>query len=109
MYPWSVTLRGYPEILVPELVRDRLVAGCRDEKIRERLLQEPDAFTLDEALNLARILERAPSEIKEVTGQSNSAVDKISTQNGSGRDKRKRNPRSRAPVFKPDSGDRCGN
>ena len=58
---------GYLEAIVPELVRDRVVAGCRDEKIRERLLQEPDTLTLERILALALTLERASAETKTVT------------------------------------------
>ena len=45
-----------------DTVRDRLVAGCSDEKIRERLFQEPDTLTLDNAVVLAQTVEQATSE-----------------------------------------------
>ena len=49
-----------------EHLRDRLVAGCSDEKIRERLFMESDDLTLDEGLKLAQIVERAAEEARTV-------------------------------------------
>ncbi len=40
-----------------EWIRDRFVAGCLNEKIRERLLMEKDDLTLDQALDFARNME----------------------------------------------------
>jgi len=68
---------GYPELQVSELVRDRLVAGCRDEKIRERLLQEPDDLTLDAALKLATTLERASTETRAVNEHLKPVIDRV--------------------------------
>ena len=45
-----------------ENVRDRLVAGCQDDKIRERLFLEPEDLTLENATLLAQNVERATSE-----------------------------------------------
>ena len=67
----------YLGTIVTELVRDRVVAGCRDEKIRERLLQEPDTLTLERTLALALNLERASAETKTVTESSTPVVDRI--------------------------------
>ena len=50
---------GYPETVVEELIRDRLIAGAQNEKIRERLLLEPDTLTPDRALVLAETNELA--------------------------------------------------
>lgn len=55
-----------------DTVRDRLVAGCSDEKIRERLFQEPDTLTLENAVVLAQTIERATSESKRLSSQQNS-------------------------------------
>ena len=49
-----------------EVVRDRLVAGCFDDKIRERLFLEPDNLTLDNAIIIAQTVERAVSESKRI-------------------------------------------
>ena len=49
-----------------EHYRDRLVAGCSDEKIRERLFMESDDLTLEEGLKLAQIVERASEEARTV-------------------------------------------
>ena len=49
-----------------EHLRDRFVAGCSHDRIRERLLMEPDDLTLDEGLKLAQTVERAAGEAKTV-------------------------------------------
>ena len=49
-----------------ENVRDRLVAGCLDEKIRDRLILEPETLSLDNATVLAQNIERATSESKRL-------------------------------------------
>ena len=49
-----------------EHLRHRLVAGCSDEKIHERLFMESDDLTLDEGLKLAQIVERAAEEARTV-------------------------------------------
>ena len=49
-----------------ESVRDRLVAGCLDDKIRERLFQEPETLSLDNAVILAQTVERATSESRRI-------------------------------------------
>ena len=69
---------GYPEDGINEFVRDRLVAGARDDKIRERLLQEPDSLTLNTALTLAQTYERAATEKQSVTDGSTPVVDQVS-------------------------------
>ena len=44
-----------------ERIRDQFAAGCSNDRIRERLLQEPGTKTLDDLENLARTMERARS------------------------------------------------
>ena len=45
-----------------ELIRDRLLAGCRVDRIHEKLLLEPDTLTLADALKIAQSVERALQE-----------------------------------------------
>lgn len=54
-----------------ENVRDRLVAGCHDDKIREKLFLEPETLTLDAAIVLAQNVERASSESKQLSSVHN--------------------------------------
>ena len=99
---------GYPERLTPELIRDRVVAGCREDKIRERLLQEPDSLTLDDALKLAQTYERATSEMKAVTEQSKPVIDKLSHANNNKRfGQSGPDPKARTRDSKPRSGRKC--
>ena len=99
---------GYPDTILNELVRDRVVAGCRDEKIRERLLQEPDSLTLDAALKLAQTLERAFFETKAVTESSKPVVDRVSGHLGYPPSNAFQHS-NRSPSRKPNSSRRCYN
>jgi hypothetical protein len=56
------TLRG-------TLIKDRIVLGVKNQKIRERLLREPD-LTLDKALDLVRAAERTEMHIKVINDGS---------------------------------------
>lgn len=61
-----------------EHLRDRLVAGCCDEKIRERLFLESDDVTLDDALKIAQTVEGASSEAKKIGAHaSNNDTDSV--------------------------------
>ncbi len=56
----------YQEGFQAELLRDRFIAGCASEKIREKLLLEPDTLTLEQALVIANNCERVSLECKSV-------------------------------------------
>ncbi len=64
---------GYPEDYRNQLIRDRFVAGCSENRIRERLLLENDDLTLEAALQIAQNLERAVSESSSVHKQSDAS------------------------------------
>lgn len=53
---------GFDAAQLEERVRDQFVAWLHDPKIRERLLQEPDASTLQHMVQLALTLERSSRE-----------------------------------------------
>jgi hypothetical protein len=57
---------GYDEHVQAELLRDRFVAGCDSDTIREKLLLEPDTLTLEQALVIAGNSERVAVESKNV-------------------------------------------
>ena len=57
----------YRQDFKDELIRDRLVAGCRNDRLRERFLLEPDTLTLEQALTIGEAFERATSESSSVT------------------------------------------
>ena len=62
---------------VEELIRYRLLAGCRVDRIREKLLLEPDTLTLADALKIAQSVERALQESGQLgPTRSNSAAPK---------------------------------
>jgi len=60
-----------------ENVRDRLVAGCLDERIRERLFQEPENLTLDAAVVLAQTVERAKFESARLATAASSSSNEL--------------------------------
>ena len=45
-----------------ELLRDRFVAGLTNERLRERLLMEPDNLTVETAIQLSQNFERPKTE-----------------------------------------------
>ena len=47
------------------LIRDRIVFGIADNKVRERLLRVPD-LTLNKALEIARAAESTQSQLKQM-------------------------------------------
>ena len=49
------------------LIRDRVVIGCADHRVQERLLREPD-LTLQKALQLCRAAEVTKEQIKSLRG-----------------------------------------
>ena len=51
------------------LIKDRIVLGVKNQKIRERLLREPD-LTFDKALDLVRAAERTEMHIKVINDWS---------------------------------------
>ena len=60
----------YDATFEPEILRDRLVAGCKEDRIRERLFMEPDRVTLDQVIALAQTVERANLESHGVSKPS---------------------------------------
>lgn len=66
--------------LLDSLIRDRIVCGILDEKMRERLLREPD-LNLEKAIQLCRANEVTKSHVKELaenSSQSHASVDMVS-------------------------------
>jgi len=51
------------------LIRDRVVIGCVDHRVQERLLREPD-LTLQKALQICRAAEATNEQIKTLRGES---------------------------------------
>ena len=56
-----------------ERVRDQFAAGCANDRIRERLLQEPGTKTLEDLENLAMTMERAQREAPVLASSSSSS------------------------------------
>ena len=55
------------------LIRDRLVLGCLDQRLPERLQRETD-LTLKKAINLGRIAETTKEKLKTLQMETNSNV-----------------------------------
>ena len=53
-----------------DMLRDRLVCGCRDRRLQCKLLAEKD-LTFDQALTIAKALETAEKETKDLQESSN--------------------------------------
>ena len=55
------------------LIRDRIVLGCADQRLQERLLREPD-LTLIKALDLCRAAESTRDQMRCLKGDSGSSI-----------------------------------
>ena len=58
--------------LQDSLIRDRVVVGIRDSKIKERLLRDSE-LTLERAIDICKANEAAQAQMKVLTGGENSA------------------------------------
>ena len=88
-----------------DMLRDRLVCGCRDRRLQCKLLAEKD-MTFDQALAIAKALETAEKEIKDL--QENSSTVPVHTVRQERRHPQRRVPNQ--PVAKPQGPEcyRCG-
>jgi hypothetical protein len=64
----------YDKRIRDELLRNRFVAGCTSDKIRERLMLEPDDITTEQALVIAGNVERASKKSRQVHSQLDDAA-----------------------------------
>ncbi|GFO09725.1 polyprotein [Plakobranchus ocellatus] len=62
--------------LQDELIRDKIVCGIANEKIKERLLRE-DKLTLDKAIDICRAAEESQKHVKMFETDVNLSVNKI--------------------------------
>lgn len=79
----------YADEVRNELLRDRFVAGCVSDKIRERLMLESDTLTIDEALVIAGNVERASKESRQVLNSNSVEADISSVQASRGKNSSK--------------------
>ncbi|GFN80779.1 polyprotein [Plakobranchus ocellatus] len=68
--------------LQDELIRDKIVCGIANEKIKERLLRE-DKLTLDKAIDIFRAAEESQKHVKMFETDVNLSVNKIKKNRGS--------------------------
>jgi len=76
--------------LLSDLIRDRLILGCRDNGAKTRLFREDD-LTLERALTLLKVSEKADKELAKVKEGSTEKVSKLKHQDR----------RSGRPPYKP--------
>ena len=60
--------------LQDELIRDRLVVGIRDDKVRSRLLREPE-LTLQKCIDIAHAAEITQKQMQEIKDETNTVHD----------------------------------
>ena len=71
---------AHDEITLDEILRDRLVLGVRDEKVRERLLRVND-LTLSKAIDICKAAEQTSQQLKIIASGTEEAVGAIKTEN----------------------------
>lgn len=70
---------AHDEITPDEILRDRLVLGVRDEKVRERLLRVND-LTLSKAIDICKAAEQTSQQLKLLASGTEESVGAVSTQ-----------------------------
>ena len=55
-----------------KMVRDRVVIGCRSQKVREKLIQEGLKLTLEQAIDIARTHELSHAQLQTMAGEDRS-------------------------------------
>ena len=90
---------NYPDSIRDELIRDRFVAGCSTDRLRERLLLQDDTLTLDQALNIAQTFERATSEASAVSNRqpTTDSIQALRGKYSSKQNQSRSNSRGRSP------------
>ena len=58
------------------MIRDRILVGCRSQKIREKLLED-SKLTLKSALEICRALEAGQTKLEAMSGTKEIAVDRV--------------------------------
>ena len=69
----------FASITPEEILRDRLVFGIRDDKVRERLLREP-SLTLTKADEICRAAESLNIQMKTITDESSTLIHAVKFQ-----------------------------
>ena len=80
--------------LKESLIRDRIVAGIQDAKVRERLLRETD-LSLDKAISICRASEATKKQVEEMAASPN--VDNVDFINKRRESRDSINPSSQRP------------
>ena len=70
---------AHNEITPDEILRDRLVLGVRDEKIREHLLRVND-LTLSKTIDICKASEQTSQQLKLITSRTDESVGAINTE-----------------------------
>ena len=65
--------------LKDSLIRDMVIFGCNDERLKESMLREPD-LSLQRAIKMCRLTERAKDHHNKMSKRSFEEIDKITTQ-----------------------------
>ena len=77
-----------------EMVRDRVVIGCRSQKVREKLIQEGSKLTLEQAIDIARTHELSHAQLQTMAGEECSVeVHELNTRQNES--KSNRNPKKK--------------
>ena len=90
---------AHDEITPDEILRDRLVLGVRDEKVRERLLRVND-LTLSKAINICKASEQTSQQLKLIASGTEESVGAVRAQHKNEPPQNVRRPRD--PPIRPE-------
>ena len=69
---------SHNEITPEEILRDRLILGLRDDKVRERLLRVND-LTSSNAIDICKAAEQTSQQLKMITSRTEETVGAVKT------------------------------
>ena len=85
----------FDSITPDEILRDRLIFGIRDDKVRERLLREP-RLTLNKTDEICRAAESLNTQMKTIAEESSMLVNAVKSQDYQ---KGEHNTQAKQPVL----------
>ena len=88
------------EITQDEILRDRLVLGVRDEKVRERLLRIND-LTFSKAIDICKAAEQTSQQLKLIATGTDESVGAVRTEQKNVPPQNTRRPRD-SPINRPE-------
>ena len=87
-----VNICKYPEDSTDRSIRDVLIVGCNSNHARDKIIQQGEAVTLDQVIEILQTEESAHSTMQQIQGYDKKSTDSIYYQSYNSRSKKSKNP-----------------